>query len=268
MNKVSLLALLSVLVISACDVSTPIAKIDGQKISQQEIDEYMKFKGNFNVADNQKKEILKTYVERKALTNAIAKESFMDNAQIEVELEEFRKQMLISRYFDKFLADRVTNKAIENFYSINISQFQSTKVKVAHILFRTRKEMSENEQQAKLTQAHEIYSKLIAGESFEELAANFSEDKNSAKKGGNLGWLKEGAIDPIFSEKAFSLAKDTFSDPIRTAFGFHIIKIQESPEVITKALEKVKGDIRYQLRNKAKESELERLMSQVTVEFN
>lgn len=268
MKKIVFFALISLFFIAGCDSSGDLASIDGDKITQQEIDEFMKYKGNINVGVKQKSTILKSYVERKALAKAIAKEKLLNSEKIKVEIEEFRKQMLLSRYFDKFLADKVSDKAIENFYSINVSQFQSKKIKVAHILLRLRKGMSENEQQAKLTQAHELYSRLKSGEKFEVLAAEFSEDQNSAKKGGSLGWLKEGAIDATFSEKAFSLTESKFSEPVKTPFGFHIIKVLESPTVITQPLEKVKGDIRYQLRNKAKEAELIRLMKQVEVEFN
>ena len=53
------------------------------------------------------------------------------------------------------------------------------------------------------------------------------------------------------------------SEPIETPFGFHILKVLEGPLVVTQPLDAVKGDIRYQLRNKAKDAELKRLVAQV-----
>jgi peptidyl-prolyl cis-trans isomerase C len=53
------------------------------------------------------------------------------------------------------------------------------------------------------------------------------------------------------------------SEPLLTAFGFHVIKVLEEPQDVVKPLESVKGDIRYQMRNKTKKAELDRLLESV-----
>ena len=116
--------------------------------------------------------------------------------------------------------------------------------------------MSETERKAKLTTAQEAYSKIKKGEDFAKVVSNYSEDYISAKKQGDLGWLKKGAIDPRFSEQL---------PAFETAFGYHIVKLIEGPKVVTRPFDAVKGDIRYQLRNKAKDAELKRLTSLVEI---
>ena len=71
----------------------------------------------------------------------------------------------------------------------------------------------------------EIYTKLKQGANFEELAKQYSDDKRSAVKGGDLGWFGTGEMIPEFERNAFALEKDSdYSVPFRTTFGWHIVK--------------------------------------------
>ena len=253
---------------SSCSQEKEMASINGKALDESEFNNFLTFKGQSNLTGKQKNAQLKEYVERKALVESIKQETLLDTQLLETELLEFEKQMYISRYFDEYLNKAVNDEAVQNFYVTNKEQFQANNAKISHILIRLRQGMGDEEVKAKLTQAHEIYSKLKTGEDFTLLAQQFSEDKNSAEKGGDLGWVKEGAISQVFSQKAFSLKLGEVSEPVRTAFGFHIIKLNEGPSLVTTPFEKVKGDIRYQLRNKAKEAELKRLMSKITIEID
>ena len=187
----------------------------------------------------------------------------MDKSLIDAELEEFRKELLISRYFEQYLNDAVTEQGIQNFYSENIDNYKSRKVKVSHILFRTNARMDEIARQAVLTTATAAYSRITSGEDFAVVASDVSEDKVSAEKGGDLGWVTEGAVSDGFSAKVFSMKAADVSEPFLTDFGFHIVKVVEEPQDVTKPLSALKGDIRYQLRNQSKKAETRRLLDLV-----
>ena len=244
-----------------------IANLNGRKISKAEFDTFLKFKRV--PADNEKMRarLLDQYLEREALADVIEEQALLDEQMVRVELNEFRKEMLISRYFEKFLQDKVSDQAVRNHYNTHAAEYEEKKAHAAHILIRTNKRMSEPERQAKLTTAQEAYSKIRAGKDFAEIAANYSEDKISARKGGDLGWLKQGSIDKRFSKTVFEdLQKGEVSEPFETPFGFHIVKVLEAPQVVKKPFEAVAGDIRHQLRSQAKKAELERLMTEVKME--
>jgi len=245
-----------------------IARIDDHEITDKQFNAYLKFK-RLSVKDNNRRlKILNNFVEREALADAIEKENYLDHDLIAVELNEFRKEMLISRYFEKFLKQTVTDQAVKNYYHTHISAYESQKAHAAHILIRTHKKMSEPERQAKRTIAQEAYAKIRSGENFSNIANNYSEDKLSAKKGGDLGWIKKGSIDPKFSKTLFELKAGEISLPVETSFGFHIIKMIESPKNIRRPLNAVAAEIRYELRNKAKQAELNRLKKKFTrIEF-
>jgi len=73
-------------------------------------------------------------------------------------------------------------------------------------------------------QAKEIYDSLLAGANFKALAADLSEDVASARDSGNLGWFPAGRMVSEFDRVAFSMEKGEISEPVRTQFGWHIIK--------------------------------------------
>lgn len=256
------------LALSACQRSEgeKIATVNGRAISQEAFDAFLKFKRMAVREDKQRRQILGKYLEREALAAVIENESTLDHALTRAELNEFRKEMLISRYFEQYLRDKVSDDAVRNYYASHADQYQKRKVHVAHILFRTNRTMGEVERQAKLTAAQEAASQLRVGKPFKEVVTAFSEDTVSAKKGGDLGWLKEGAIDPNFSETVFAMKVDEVSAPFETAFGYHIVKLIEGPLVVKQPFKAVSGDIRYQLRNEAKDAELKRLLSKVKIE--
>lgn len=267
MNAKKLIA--AVICVSAmmagCSDSDSLARVDGRNITQAEFNAYLKFK---RIPEQDKARVdraLDEYIQRAALVAAIEKSGKLDAGLAQAELEEFRRQMLIGRYFENHLADSVDDDAVRNYYTSNADQYESRRMQVAHILIRVDGRMEESERQAKLSLAHEAYSRIQKGEDFGEVATSYSEDTVSAQKGGDLGWLGEGAVDPDFSKRLFALKPGEVSEPFLTAFGFHIIKALDGPQLVKRPVESVEGDIRYQLRNQVKLDETARLLGTVKV---
>lgn len=258
-----------IFLISGCGSNTSdLATINGKKVTEPEFKAYLKFK---RVDDSNKKRVdavLDQYLERKALVDVIQDKNLLDKALVEAELEDFRNQMYISRYFDKFLKDNVTNQSVTNYYNSHEEDYSQEKARVAHILIRTNKKMTEPEREVRLTMAREAFSKVKKGEDFAKVAKEYSEDKISSKKDGDLGWIKKGSIGKVFSEKVFSLKVDEVTEPFETPFGFHVVKLLDGPATIKRPLDAVSGDIRYQLRAQAKKAEIERLMKSIKISKN
>jgi len=126
------------------------------------------------------------------------------------------------------------------------------KIMVAHILIETGPKATNEEINAARDKAQMIYDQLKQGADFDELAAQYSDDKQTAKSGGKLPVFGVGRMVAPFEQAAFALQKDgDISEPVQTQFGFHIIKrlqkIDIQPyETIKDELEKkVKKDNRY-----------------------
>jgi len=136
-------------------------------------------------------------------------------------------------------------------------------VKVAHIMIAVPNNADDKTKKDAETKINDIYKKLQAGEEFAKLAEEFSDDKGSAKKGGELNWFGTGRMVPEFESAAFSLKnKNDYTKPIKTSFGWHIIKLidkkdakslEEQQEYV---LSKISKDARM---NQSKEAVLKRL---------
>ncbi len=99
-------------------------------------------------------------------------------------------------------------------------------VLVAHIMVKTSPNMTKDDSLNAFKKINEIYGKLQSTSKFEDLATEFSDDKTSAKKGGELPWFSTGKMPAEFEKASFSLLnKGDYCMPMRTKYGWHIIKL-------------------------------------------
>lgn len=127
------------------------------------------------------------------------------------------------------------------------------KIKVAHIMIRVSEEMPDIEKENLEKKAKEIYSKIKNGEDFGKLAQEFSEDRNSARKAGEIGWINTGETFAEFDDAAYALKENgEFSIPVKTAVGWHIIKrldykpVGSLEEMRSELKNKIQRDVRSQ----------------------
>jgi len=98
---------------------------------------------------------------------------------------------------------------------------------------------------------------LARGEDFIELAKEHSTDPGSKDKGGDLGYFKRGVMDAAFEDVAFSLAIGETSEPVKTIFGYHIIRVEDKKPERLVPFEEVRDDVRKQvIKQKSKPTSL------------
>ncbi len=225
-------------------------------------DAFLAFKRIQPSSEAQRSQLRQQFDERRRLADAIEASGRLEAAAVAAEVAELRKEMVIGRYFEQFLQREVSDDAVRNYYVSHAEEFTSRKAHVAHILFRLSPQMDESERAVKLTAARDAQAKLKGGTPFAELAEKVSEDTLSARKGGDLGWMQQGAVAPRFSEVAFGLAPGAVSEPVETPFGYHLITLIEGPLEVRKPFAEVKGEIHHRLRQAAKQAEITRLLAQ------
>lgn len=161
--------------------------------------------------------------EVKAYYDKHAKE-FMTPDQVVIDYLELKK----ASFFDQVT---VEDEDLQSAYQKEIANLSEQR-RAAHILIEVNDKVTEA--QAK-TRIEEIQARLAGGESFDALAKEFSQDPGSANNGGDLGYAGPGVYDPEFEKALYALSKDQVSAPVRTDFGFHLIKLLgvEAPEVPT-----------------------------------
>ncbi|MBF0147988.1 MAG: peptidylprolyl isomerase [Magnetococcales bacterium] len=123
-------------------------------------------------------------------------------------------------------------------------QTASYRFKARHILIKVDANRSE---EAALARIKEIEEKIKDGTPFEELATKASEDANSAKEGGNLGWFEQGAMVEPFDAAVKELSKGKISAPVRTPFGWHLIKLEDKESLSPNSFEAQKPVLEQRL---------------------
>lgn len=99
-----------------------------------------------------------------------------------------------------------------------------TKTRVRHILIKTTEVLADEEAKQKLLA---LRHRIESGEDFAAIARGHSDDKGSAVKGGELGWVQPGALVPPFEEVMNKLPANKLSEPVQTQFGWHLIQVLE-----------------------------------------
>jgi peptidyl-prolyl cis-trans isomerase D len=133
---------------------------------------------------------------------------------------------------------------IERAYNANIEQYSTPEqIRVSHILLKTEGK----DDAAVKARVEELLKQARAGADFADLAKKNSEDEGSAKNGGDLDYFRRGRMVPEFEQVAFSLESGQISDPVKTSFGYHIIKVVDKKPGTTRPLAEVRQQISDQL---------------------
>jgi len=151
--------------------------------------------------------------------------------------ERLRDDIILKSYIEgEFYSQiSVSDEDVKNFYTENEDKFVSEdQVKASHILVKEEADIND------------ISKKLKSGESFEEMAKEHSECP-SGQNGGDLGFFGKGKMVPEFETAAFSMKLDEVSEPFKTDFGFHILKVTGKNDGGKQSFEDVSAGIRRHL---------------------
>jgi peptidyl-prolyl cis-trans isomerase D len=154
---------------------------------------------------------------------------------------------------------------IERAYNANIEQYSTPEqIRVSHILLKTEGK----DDAAVKARVEELLKQARAGADFADLAKKNSEDEGSAKNGGDLDYFRRGRMVPEFEQVAFSLEPGQISDPVKTSFGYHIIKVVDKKPGTTRPLAEVRQQISDQLNTERAQAQAadtaQRLSSEIS----
>lgn len=213
-----------------------VAKVGSTTITQEDVSREMKalpeqiqkiFEGPEGterfVNELVKKEILYQEAKKKGLDKS---------PDYQKKVEDFKKLTLISQLLEKEIEEKVkvSDKDVKDYYEAHKKDFTANnQVRASHILVKTEEE------------AKGIAEQLKKGADFAKIARAKSIDAGSAKNGGDLGFFSRGQMVPEFENAAFSLKAGEISPPVRTQYGYHIIKVTERKEGKVVEFEKIKG---------------------------
>ncbi|WP_099187253.1 peptidylprolyl isomerase [Tepidibacter mesophilus] len=248
MEKKDILALVGTKEITVADVDSALTSLGPQRAMQFQSEEG-------------RKKLLEDLINQElfylnAIENGTDEEEEFKNEMKKIK-ENFLKQYAIGKLLSNV---KVEEKEAKEFYENNKDQFKSPEgVQASHILV-------EDEAAAK-----KILDEINNDLSFEEAASKYSKCPSN-ERGGDLGFFSKGQMVPEFENAAFSMEKGQVSEPVKTQFGYHIIKLTDKKEPQTKSFDEVKDNIYGQLIHKQQQvtyfEKVEELKSTYNVTIN
>jgi peptidyl-prolyl cis-trans isomerase C len=161
------------------------------------------------------------------------KENLQDDPEVKARIEQVTNQMiqevLIRRYLQKMMTEDAIKARYEKFVAEQPAQ---TEIRASHILVATEEE------------AKEIIKQLEGGADFATIAKEKSTDPSAKQNGGDLGYFTTGEMVPEFSQAVFAMEKgDSSKAPVKSQFGWHIIKVVDKRPKVPPSLEETHGHI-------------------------
>jgi parvulin-like peptidyl-prolyl isomerase len=158
--------------------------------------------------------LVKGYINIKLIDQEAKRLGIRDSKEFKEKMANVEQQMIQQELIERHLKSALTDKMIDDEYTEMTKTFKGAEeVKTSHILVDTEEK------------AKEIKKKLNKGGDFAALVQEFSKDEGSKVNGGEIGYAMKGQLVPEYETKAFSMKKNEISDPVKTQFGWHIIKL-------------------------------------------
>lgn len=177
--------------------------------------------------------------------------------------KQVKKDLVVSKYKENFIKDiKISDKEIKAHYESHKDEFKIQEVRASQILISTldddNKQVSKEEKEKLKTKAEKLLNKVNNGEDFNKLAKKYSDDKNSGKNGGDLGFFSKDDKNIDFTKEVFKLDKGKRVALIETSYGYHIVKITDK-RTVTKSLEDSKDDIKNKILNEKYSKQIDSL---------
>ncbi|NBV72328.1 MAG: hypothetical protein EBR60_09870 [Burkholderiaceae bacterium] len=222
------------------------------------------------------KTLIRNELVRRMVISEALKVDWDKRTDVAVAIERSKEQAII----DNFVANRSlpptdfpSAAEIRTVYNANLAQFQvPAQIRLAQILIRLPENANAGEVKRALATAQEISTKLDGGANFGELAKQYSQDESSKDNRGELDWLNENLLTAQFRTAVAGLKGNAFSKPIRSPFGYQIVKVVDRKPEFTRPLNEVSDAIAKNLRdartNQNREAYLEGLTKKTPPQVN
>lgn len=216
--------------------AAPVAVVNGDPISQKTYEQYLKYRtgGQKDKAASVNREaLINELVNRKLLLQEAKKAKLHKDREVQFLIEQQKTDILIQALLQKQAKKNpVSEKELRKEYDSKVSGANLKEYKARHILLKSEAD------------AKSVIAELDSGSDFAELAKSKSTGP-TAKNGGDLGWFKPNQMVPPFAQAVSEMKKGSYTKkPVKTRFGWHVIKLEDERKLTPPKFEEVKEQIR------------------------
>ena len=221
-----------------------IATIDGKTIYESDIEKRLSLFGtNGKKIDPEDlpEEFLKAIISEKYINDKILKESrklgYFKDKDLNKAIEDFRNDLIKEKFFEEKVYKKISDDDVIEEYAKMIEELKGQEErKIKHILVKDEDDIKR------------IRRGIIRSGNFEKFAKEYSEDSASAVSGGDLGYVLKSDLVPEFGEIAFILKVGEVSKPVKTQYGWHLIKVEDARPVKILTLEESKESLKQRMQ--------------------
>ena len=279
-----------------------VATVNGQNITSQQLEEIFKAavegsgSKSADLTNEQKlgayNQLLQELIMDKLVAGAAAGEKVTD-ADVDAEIAKIKKQFPDEKIFEEQLkqagqtpeklkenlrtmlqqqlwmksqvtASDVTEAQAQSFYDSNTKEFEQPEtVKASHILFMLKPDATEADVTKQKEAATKAAERATKGEDFAGLAKELSEEPGAIESAGDLGFFTKDRMVPEFANAAFSQKIGDISQPVRSQFGWHVIKVTETKPAGTVPFPEVKDQITAYLKSNSQREAVQAVLKKL-----
>lgn len=240
------------------DANAVVATIDGQPLLEREVQIALDELGPSlsGMVDEQKREqVIGFLIDIKLAARAAEKAKLAEGPEFQAQMAFLKEKALMQTFLDERGKAAVTPEAVQQIYAETVKEMKpEQEVHASHILV-------EGEDEAKA-----VAERLKKGEDFAAIAKEVSKDPGSGAQGGDLGFFAQDQMVPEFADVAFKLEPGKVSDPVKSQFGWHIIKVIEKREKPVPTLDQVRDQIESYVGRRAQQEAVQKLREDAKIE--
>ncbi len=231
-----------------------LASVNGNNITQQDVDMAMtrfpQQNQEYFASEIGREQFLEQLISFELLHKFAMDEHLEETEEFKSQLELLKKDLLIQAAVKKVLdVVTISDEEVKKYFDDNKEMFKGeASVSAKHILVDTEEK------------ANEIKEKINNGLGFEDAAREFSTCPSSSQ-GGDLGVFTRGKMVPEFENAAFELEVGEISNPVKTQFGYHLIKVDEKLAEVVKSFDEVKDSLKLNLLGQKQNMEYIKLIN-------
>lgn len=238
-----------------------LAVVNGTEITERELEatiaRFPRERQGYLATEQGKAQLLEEIISFELIYNYAKDSGMEEDKEYLQQLERAKKEILTQVAISKVVSEaNVSDKEVEDYYNVNKEMFKNSEtVSAKHILVETEEK------------AQDVLNKIKEGMSFEDAAKEFSSCPSNAQ-GGDLGRFNRGQMVPEFEDAAFSLEVEKVSEPVKTQFGYHLIKVSEKLESSIKPFDEVKASIKNNLLQERQAFKYSQLNNDLRAKYN
>lgn len=255
------------LVLGACGHKSPddskvLASVNGESITEKDYEDYLRARQAQQPPipdkDKEKQVVLDEMVNRVLLVQSAVEKKLDQELDVYFQIKRQRENVLARAMLRKYLGDNpISDEEVQKRFEQEMEKADKNEYHARHILVRGEEE------------AQDIIAQIKRGASFNALAQKHSIDVRSGKQGGDLGWFSQDVIVPEFFNAVKAMKKGELSqEPVKSDFGFHIIKFEGSRPRKLPTFDQAKGNIRQLVQQERVDALVKTLKDKGKVKIN